>query len=182
MRDCLRAQFCHVFFSITAAVLSLPGSLPAQTQEKAAEAPQAQASSGPAKPVHKSDWVITNDSIVRLTAQRDQGMAETTTKDATKNKPATGKELPTTAEDPTKRSMEIADLEKQIQEKQKRIALLMRLFVRDEQPFIRDPLGAQTDRPAQDRRKYEQDELLYESAEIARLRTRLEQLKAAQTP
>ena len=80
-----------------------------------------------------------------------------------------------------KKAAEIALVEKQIKDKQKRITLLMRLFVDDEQTFLRDPGNAAVDGAAVERRQYEQDELQWETAELAKLKAREEELKKSHT-
>lgn len=55
----------------------------------------------------------------------------------------------------------------------------MRLFVDDERAFLNDPTNANVDPNVHDRRKYEQDELLCESSEIARLRAKAQELRLA---
>ena len=77
--------------------------------------------------------------------------------------------------------MEIASLEKQIQEKQKRITLLMKLFVDDEKEFLKNSGAAEMNPVAQERRRYEQDELRWETAELAKMRGRLEALTNERT-
>lgn len=72
-----------------------------------------------------------------------------------------------------------AGIEAQIVEKQKRLALLLRLFAEDERKFLNDPTNPNADPSTRERRKYEQDELLHETAEIARLRRRAEELRVA---
>ena len=78
-----------------------------------------------------------------------------------------------------KRAAEIARLESQIREKQKQIALLMRLFVNDERTFLNDPGNTRVEETARERRKYEQDELLWETAQLAQMKARLNELTAA---
>jgi len=70
-------------------------------------------------------------------------------------------------------------LEHQIKEKQRRIELLMRMFVLDEQAFLMDPSGQSEDEEVRAKRKFEQEELLQQGKDIARLRTRLDLLTAA---
>ena len=79
-------------------------------------------------------------------------------------------------QDPEKRQAEITALEQQIKEKQLKIELLMHMFVLDEQAFLKDPSGRYEDEEARAKRKFEQEELLQESKEVARLRARLEQI------
>ena len=92
---------------------------------------------------------------------------------------AASKESATVPQDPEKRKTEIASLEQQIKEKQKKIELLMRMFVVDEEAFLKDPSGQSEEQEARAKRKYEQDELLREGKEIAQLRTRLAQITPA---
>src|SRR5271169_4993486 len=170
----------RVFLAIFAGIMGVSGAALAQNHEKPAEAAKNQTASEPAKPVHKSEWVTTNDSIVRLGIPRDPGVAEAAAKDGAKNAILAAKEASATAGDAANRKAEIAALDKQIQDRQKRVALLMRLFVNDERPFLNNPGAGQAGTVERERRNYEQDELLYDSAEIARLRTRLEQLKGVE--
>jgi len=123
------------------------------------------------KPVRKSDQVITNDTIGLLAVRR-----------APRATPAAPAPTPTvadenaTADATARKAAEIAALEKQIQEKQKRITMLMKLFVQDEQAFLKDP-GGTGEATVDERRRYEQDELRWETAELAKLRVGLESLK-----
>lgn len=137
----------------------------------------------PMAPTRKTGWVRTDDPIALLAV----GDAEDFKGAPLQSGPA----LPETAKavsavsapvrgDAAKKSEEIAAIEKQIAEKQKRIGLLMRLFVNDEPAFLIDPTNKDVDAAVRERRKYEQDELLFESAEIARLRAKAETLKASE--
>ena len=73
---------------------------------------------------------------------------------------------------------EIASLRQEIKNKQKRLELLMHMFVADERPFLIDPSSATADQDAVAKRRFEQDELHKKSAEIAELRARLDRLTA----
>jgi hypothetical protein len=170
-----------LFFLLLSTVVVTGLSLPAaaqSTDSKPAASEKTKTSSSPQKPVHRTHTVITNDdSIVRL-AERSAPQAE---------KPAAGpqsaaeaaKEPSAATEDPEQKKAEIAALEKQIKEKQRRVELLMRLFVTDEKSFLKDPLNPSEDAVTQERRRYEQDELLWETAEVVKLRAKLDSLKAA---
>ena len=79
-------------------------------------------------------------------------------------------------QDPEKRKAEIAALEQQIKEKQRKIQLLMRMFVLDEEAFLKDPSGQSEEEETRAKRRFEQEELLQEGKEVARLRARLEQI------
>lgn len=121
------------------------------------------------KPVRKPDRVTTDDSIALLAVRRTPG----TVAPARLESGGVG-----SAE--AQRAPEIAELQQQIKDKQKRIALLMRLFVEDERQFVIDPGNVTADPAAAERRKYEQDELRWETAELAKLKARLEELPGKQ--
>jgi hypothetical protein len=87
--------------------------------------------------------VTSDDSITRLEPNPPAGHAERTAKVADA---AGEKEASATTEDADRKAAQIASLEKHIQDKQKRILLLMRLFVTDEQGFLRNPGDSQDDR------------------------------------
>jgi len=171
MNPFLRALCLRVFFPVVAGMLCVCEVSWAQSQEKPAEAPKTETKSGPAKPTRNTGWVTTTDPVALLTVRRAPKAVEAPA-DETANA-ETG-----TPVDTTTKSGEIAELEKQIQIKQKKIALLMRLFATDERPFLNDPGDTTVETTAQERRKYEQDELLYETAELAKMRGQLEKLKA----
>ena len=182
MKASLRALFARAALPILMGIFGVTETAWAQNQEKPAGSVKVQTNSGPQKPVWNSGWVTTNDPVALLALKREPALAEAARAEAAKTIPANEKTVRATPDEIAKRNAEIAALEKQIQEKQKRVALLMRLFVNDERPFLNDPGNAEGDATAAERRKYEQDELLYESAEIGRLRGRVEELKAAGKP
>jgi len=174
-------RFCvSLFIAFAAGILLFPAALRAQTEDKSASAEKPQTSAAPKKPVHKPHVVTSNDSIVRLAERPDARAAESSSAQSGAAEPANAaaKESASTADDPAQRKAEIAALEKQIAEKRKRVELLMRLFVTDEKAFLKDPLSPEEDAATQERRKYEQQELLWEGSEVARLQARLEALKA----
>ena len=55
----------------------------------------------------------------------------------------------------------------------------MRMFVPDEQAFLKDPSGQSEGQEARAKRKFEQEELLQKAKEIAQLRTRLDLIAPA---
>ena len=118
------------------------------------------------------------DDDIALLAPRTAGDSAESVNMQTAGGPA-GKESAGVPQDPEKRKAEIASLEQQIKEKQKKIELLMRMFVVDEEAFLKDPSGQSEEQEARAKRKYEQDELLREGKEIAQLRTRLAQITPA---
>ncbi len=155
-------------------VLSVAGGVWAQSPDAAAAAAQNTTNSVP-KPARKPDQVITNDSIALLAVRRAAPMTVASEAEAAKKDEAAA------ADEAAKKAAEIASVEKQIKDKQKRITLLMRLFVDDEQTFLRDPGNTQADPAAVERRQYEQDELRWETAELAKLEARWEELKKSHT-
>jgi hypothetical protein len=125
----------------------------------------------------KKTPALTDDDIALL-APRPAANPAVTSKEEAAVEPAT-KASAEAPQDPDKRQMEIAALAQQIKEKQLKIGLLMRMFVLDEQAFLKDPSGQSEEEEARAKRRFEQEELLQEGKEIARLRARLEQTAAA---
>jgi exonuclease VII large subunit len=122
----------------------------------------------------KKTPALTDDDIALLAPRPAANPAETP-KPETAAEPAT-KATPEALQDPEKRQAEVAALQQQIKEKQRKIELLMRMFVLDEEAFLKDPSGQSEEEEARAKRKFEQDELLREGKEIAQLRARLEQI------
>lgn len=129
---------------------------------------------GPKKPTRKVEFVTTTDPVALLAVRRaDILLAPALTR--IDGSPSDGNALG----DEKTEATELAETERLIKEKQKRILLLLRLFATDEQMFLRDPSAAEKDPRVQERRKYSQDELLWETAELARLKKRMNELEAA---
>jgi hypothetical protein len=174
LRDFPRCGFLATFFFCGA--LSVPAVMLAQSAEKPDATAKTEAKSEPKKPTRDTGWVTTSDPVALLAVPRKAKSAA----GGEAVSGATGAAETTVAtDDAAKKQAAIADLKREIQDKQKRIALLMRLFVRDERPFLNSPDGPATDAQAQDRRKYEQNELLYETAQLGRLKAMLSELTAA---
>jgi len=156
-------------------MLSVPACLRAQNPDKSAKVvqpPSANVAAVP-KPVRKADQVITNDSIGLLAVRRAPRVILAPVVES-----KTGQEEGPPADATAKKAAQIASLEKLIREKQKRIALLMKLFVDDEKEFLKYGGAAEADPAAQERRRYEQDELRWETADVAKLQAQLEDLKS----
>ncbi len=64
---------------------------------------------------------------------------------------------------------EIAVVQQQMKDKQKKVELLMRMFNADERPFLNDPSGQTGESDAVAKRRYEQEELRKTAAEVAAL-------------
>ena len=147
----------HRVFQVVMVALSCAAMAAAQQQEAA-----------PQKPTYKSDQVQNTDPIALLAVR-----GEVTSAPVAASKPPTA--IPA---DEASRKAALATIEKQIKEKQDHIILLMRLFVDDEKKFVIDPTNPQVDPAVKERRKYEQDELLWETAELAKLKAKRDQLSA----
>lgn len=174
MKSYLCSLFPRVALPILLGVFSVSEAGWAQTQEKSAETTKPQTESGPQKPKRNTGWVDTSDPVALLAMRKEPVVAEAPATEASQTTAVS-----TTPGQITNSNAQVAALEKQIQEKQKRVALLMRLFVNDERPFLNDPGNVTGNATAAERRKFDQDELLYETAQIARLRRKVEELKTA---
>jgi hypothetical protein len=177
-----RFAILPISLSLMAGLIGFGASAHAQSQATPSEAATLVNVSGPKKPVHKLNEVPTTDSVVLLGAK---WLAASPGEGVAPGKPPAEVAAPVptdgdaTAETTAKKAAEIVSLEKQIRDNMIRITLLMRLFVNDEKPFIVDPANPKGDEATQDRRKYEQDELLWETAELAKLKARLNAITAA---
>jgi hypothetical protein len=175
MNLCFRAIPYLVCIPLVAGILGVCARAGAQEKQSTnGETAKSQTKEGPQKPVWDPGWVKTSDPVALLTVRQAPKVVETPKVE----KVAQGIEA-RSPEDPAQRkAAEIASVEKQIQEKQARIVFLLRLFVNDERLFLNDPGNPAGDAAARERRKYEQDELLYETAQLAKLKAELEGLRA----
>ena len=122
------------------------------------------------KPVRRVDQVATNDPIALLAMR---STSATLTSDSAASSDSS------TANETSRKAAELSSIERQIKEKQERIVFLMRLFVDDERAFVNDPGNTNVLPTTADRRRDEQDELHWETAELARLKARLRELTAS---
>ena len=173
MNPSLRASFPRIFFLAVAGLLSVPGGSWAQGKDKEPKVAGARLVDGTKGTPVKARPVITDDDICLLAARAPAKPTGNT------KAGAPGAKSAVIAQDAEKTKAEIAALQVQIKEKQRKIELLMQMFVTDERPFLNDPSGQNGDADAQAKRRYEQEELREQTAEIAQLRTRLEVLTAA---
>jgi len=189
MDPSIRANRSRVIWLVIAGIFVGPGVVCARQEPKSIEPAVNQKQTlnvqkdSTMAPVRKTDWVRTDDPIALLAAGDAEDFKGAPLRGGS-TLPETTKVVsvvsaPLRGGDAAKKSEEIAAIEKQILEKQKRIALLMRLFVNDEPAFLIDPTNKDVEAAVRERRKYEQDELLFESAEIARLRAKAEALKTS---
>ncbi|MGB8493715.1 MAG: hypothetical protein WCE53_04880 [Candidatus Acidiferrum sp.] len=181
----------RVCTTILLVALSVPGVCRAQSKNKPPDVrPSPIAGEVHGTPVRKTP-ALTDDDIALLAPRpaanpAEAPKAEAAVEPATKA-PAEAPKAEAAAEpatrapaeapqDPEKRKAEIAALEQQIKEKQRKIQLLMRMFVLDEEAFLKDPSGQSEEEETRAKRRFEQEELLQEGKEVARLRARLEQI------
>jgi len=140
------------------------------------QAPSATSASSGQKPLTRQITVITNENIGLSLVSHAAKPAAPANPQPT---PAVDNATATPADDSAKKAAEIAALRQQIKDKQKRIELLMHLFVTDERKFVQFPSDAPTDPDVEVRVRAEQEELRAESAACARLQARLDTLLAA---
>jgi hypothetical protein len=153
--------------------LSMPGICRAQSKNKPPDVrPSPIAGEVHGTPVKKTP-ALTDDDIALLAPR--PAANPTGTPGAETPAEAATREFAAVPQDPEKRKTEIAALQQQIKEKQLKIQLLMRMFVLDEQAFLKDPSGQYEEEEGRAKRRFEQEELLQAGKEIARLRARLEQ-------
>lgn len=173
----LRRVFPLPAFLILATSVFPPQSRAQAVEKSAAAAPTNAASTEPSMPTRRTGQTANNDPIALIAAhQQDPASGHSADSDAMRN--VSAKEISTAPGQAQNKPETIAGIESLIAEKQKRIALLMRLFVDDERAFLNDPTNTNVDPNVHDRRKYEQDELLFESSEIARLRAKAQELRS----
>ncbi len=161
----------RVFAMTLLGALSLPGGSWAQTKNRPPGVEESRIATGTGGTSVKKLPAITDDDISLLAVGAPAKSAETLKADPTTD--AAAKESAEVPQDPENRKTEILALEHQVKEKQQQIELLMRIFVCDEQAFLKDPSGQLEDDESRAKRKFEQDELLEKAKEIAQLRTRL---------
>jgi type IV secretory pathway VirB10-like protein len=163
--------------AILLGILSVPGVCRAQSQTQSPDAQRSPiADEVRGTPVKKTP-APTDDAIALLAPRPAANPAETLATDAAARPAA--KETAEAPQDPEQRKVEMAALQQQIKEKQRRIQLLMRMFVLDEQTFLKDTSGNSENDEARAKRRFEQEELLREGKEVARLQARLDSLAAA---
>jgi hypothetical protein len=167
----------RIFTMILLGVLSVPGGSWAQTKNKPPDVKEPRIAAGTGGTLVKKPPVITDDDISLLAVRPPAKSAETLKAEAATDPAA--KESAGVPQDPENRKTEILVLEHQIKEKQRQIELLMRMFVPDEQAFLKDPSGQSEGEEARAKRKFEQEELLQKAKEIAQLRTRLDLIAPA---
>lgn len=167
----------RIFTMTLLGVLSVPGGSWGQANNKLPDVQESRIAGGTGGTPVKKLPVITDDDISLLAVRAPAKPTETLNAEAAKD--AAAKESAGVPQDPEDRKTEILALEHQVKEKQRQIELLMRIFVCDEQAFLKDPSGQLEDDDARAKRKFEQEELLEKAKEIAQLRTRLNLIASA---
>jgi hypothetical protein len=143
---------------------------PLSCQESPAGAKEATSANVVSKPTRKPDQVTTTDPIALLAIRSNS---------ATPTSGASNDAGNSQTSETARKAAQIASVEQQIKDKQKRIVLLLRLFVEDERAFVIDPANVNVDPAVAERRRYEQDELHWETAELARLKALRTKLTAS---
>ena len=155
-------------------LLCVPEFFWAQSKTPRPDDTSARAADGAGGTMVKKSPEMTDDDIVKLTVRKQ-------------NKPAGTLVAKSTApeinlyvrENPEKANTELATLRQELKDRQQKLELLMKMFVTDEQAFIRNPSGQNPEEEAQRKRRYEQEELRQQTSEIGRVRVRIEALANA---
>ena len=167
----------RVCAAILLGILSVPGAGLAQGRHKPRHARQSRTIGGVQGTPVKMSPALTDDAIALLALRTAVNPTETSKTEAAVKPGAPGSaEVPESSE---KKHSEIGAMGQQVKEKQSKIELLMHMFVLDEQTFLRDPSGLHEDEETRAKRQFEQQELLGEARELARLQTRFSLLTAA---
>jgi len=165
----MKLRACFSLPLLSAFLACAPG--PLSCQETPVGTKEATVANAVSKPTRKPDQIVTNDPIALLAVRSPAA-------GATRNAGSQDSGSPGVNET-ARKAAEIASVEQQIKDRQKRIVFLMRLFVEDERGFVNDPANTSVDPAAVERRRYEQDELHWETAELARLKAQFRELTAS---
>ncbi len=159
--------YLRAFPVILALLLCTPELFWAQTKKHRPVAKPTLAAEGAGGTVAKKDPGTTEDDIAKLSAGKSSKQEHTLVAKTT--------EAPTA--NPEKARVEIMRLRQELKDRQRRLELLMTMFITDEQKFIRDPTkDFDENDDLQLKCRYEQEELKRETAEIGQLKSRLEML------
>lgn len=152
-------------------LLSVSEAYPAQTKDRRPDDKSLRAADGGGGTMVKKAPVAANEDLGQLVVRRENARAGS----------AGGKDTVTTATslaavDTETLKVELARLRQEIKDKQRKVELLMHMFVTDEQVFVRDPTREYGETDEEMKRRYEQEELRRQTAELGRMRARLESL------
>ena len=168
--------YLRAFPLILAVLLCAPEVFWAQSKTQRPDDTSKRAADGAGGTMVKKAPVVTDDDIAKLTVLKQNKPEETL---LAKNNAITKTDAFSLAKDPAKANAELAALRQEVKDKQRNLELLMKMFVTDEQTFIRNPSGQSGEDDAQMKRRFEQEELRQEAAKIGQLRDRLESLTKA---
>ena len=168
--------YLRAFPVILVVFLCAPELFLAQTNTMRPDHTSKRAADGAGGTMVKKTPVATDDDIAKLTVRKQSNPEETL---LAKNNTTTKTEALSIADDPEKATAQLAALRQELKDKQRNLELLMKMFVTDEQAFIRNPSGQSGEDEAQMKRRFEQEELRQEAAKIRELRDRLESLTNA---
>ena len=168
--------YLRVLPLILVVFLCAPQMFWAQTKTRRPDDTSKRAADGAGGTMVKKAPVTTDDDIAKLTVRKQIKPEETL---LARSNPTTKADAFSIANDPEKANAELAALRQELKDKQRNLELLMKMFVTDEQAFIRNPSGQGGEDDAQMKRRFEQEELRQEAAKIGELRARLESLTKA---
>ena len=170
MQHSPRSRFAIGSFVATTALCFLALLPTANAQKPSAPSSQSQS------PSPRKITVVTNENLKYTVLTQPEHSPAVPSPQATA---AVQPSIPVTPEDAAQKAAEIASLQKQIREKQKRIELLMHLFVTDEKKFVQFPSDVALDPEAQARIRSEQEELRRETSACAQLQSQLDALQGS---
>lgn len=168
--------YLRAFPVILVVHLCTPELFLAQTKTQRPDDTSKRAADGAGGTMVKKAPVVTDDGITKLTVGKQNKPEETR---LAKSNATTKTDDFSIANDPEKANAELAALRQELKDRQRKLELLMKMFVIDEQTFIRNPSGQSDEDDAQMKRRFEQEELRQEAAKIGQLHDRLESLTKA---
>lgn len=163
--------YLRAFAIILVVLFCVPEISWAQSKTPRPDDTSVRAADGAGGTMVKKAPVTTDDDIAKLTVRKQNKSTETLVANASVGE--TSFSIPA---DPEKANAELAALRLELKDKQRKLELLMKMFVTDEQAFIRDPSGQRGEDEAKMKLRYEQEELRQQTAEIGRLRAQMEAL------
>ena len=167
-------SYLRAFPIIFVLLLCAPGFSWGQSKTPRPDDTSLRAADGAGGTMVKKAPVTTDDDIAKLTVRKQNKPVETLVAKSA------GPDMNfSVVADPEKAKEELASLRLELKDKQRKLELLMKMFVTDEQAFIRNPSGQNGEDEAQMKRRYEQEELRKQTAEIGRLRAQMEVLTKA---
>lgn len=158
--------YLRAFSLILVVSLGVPSVFRAQSKTQRPDDTSTRAADGAGGTAIKKVPETTDDDIAKLTV-RKQANPEAT---------LMAKRVEAPAIDPEKAQTELIAVRQTLKEEQRKLELLMKMFVADEQVFLRNPNGEYGDDDLAMKRRYEQEEMRKQAAEIGQLRARMDAL------